>query len=75
MLVRMALPPALSVSLDRPGVGVCVCVCKRRGGGQQFGVRAETVYQGDHALLCIAYVMLTWAVQIPATRWHCSLQS
>ena len=36
-------------------------------------VTAETMYEGDHALLYIAYVMLIWATLIPATRWHCSM--
>ena len=33
----------------------------------------ETLYHSDDALLYIAYVMLIWAVPIPADRWHCSL--
>ena len=36
------------------------------------GGDTETLYHRD-ALLYIAYVMLIWAVLIPADRWHCSL--
>ena len=38
-----------------------------------LGVYAETLYHRDDTLLYIAYVMLIWAVPIPADRWHCSL--
>ena len=41
----------------------------RMGGGPI----PETLYHRDDALLYIAYVMLIWAVPIPADRWHCSL--
>ena len=33
----------------------------------------ETLYHRDDALLYSVYVMLIWAVPIPADRWHCSL--
>ena len=41
-------------------------------GGRGVGT-PETLYHRDDALLYIAYVMLIWAVPIPADRWHCSL--
>ena len=43
------------------------------GNAGMEGVRSETLYHRDDALLYIAYVMLIWAAPIPADRWHCSL--
>ena len=51
---------------------VCGGVWVWVGGGWQW-VCTETLYHRDDALLYIAYVMLIWAVPIPADRWHCSL--
>ena len=39
---------------------------------QVVEILEETLYDRDDALLYIAYVMLIWAVPIPADRWHCS---
>ena len=45
----------------------------RGGRGNGGGVRSETLYHRDNALLYIASVMLIWPAPIPADRWHCSL--